>query len=129
MAQTQKGKLHLILATEQVTEKFKKREFILEIGDQYKEFVKFQLVNDKCSLIEHFIEGQEVTVSYNLKGKPFKNKQGQDVYYTNLDAWKIELETNASNTVSKQQTPPPANKTTPPANYLPNTENTDDLPF
>jgi len=121
----EKGKLHLILATEQVTEKFKKREFILEIGDQYKEYPKFQLVNDKCSLIEHFIEGQEVTVSYNLRGKPFKNKQGQDVYYTNLDAWKVELTENANNTVvsktTKQQTTPP------PAADLPKDDK--DLPF
>ena len=118
----EKGKLHLILATEQVTEKFRKREFILEIGDQYKEYPKFQLVNDKCSLIDNFIEGQEVTVSYNLRGKPFKNKQGQDVYYTNLDAWKIELAENANNTVaSKPQTTPP------PATDLPKDD--EDLPF
>ena len=125
----EKGKLHLILATEQVTEKFKKREFILEIGDQYKEYPKFQLVNDKCSLIDNFIEGQEVTVSYNLRGKPFKNKQGQDVYYTNLDAWKIELAENANNTVASkpQTTPPPAKKTPPLAADLPKDD--EDLPF
>jgi single-strand DNA-binding protein len=119
----EKGKLHLILETEQVTEKFRKREFILEIGDKYKEYPKFQLVNDKCSLIEHFIEGQEVTVSYNLRGKPFKNKQGQDVYYTNLDAWKIEIEGSQKNNV-----PLPKDKDAPPpAADLP--KDTDDLPF
>ena len=52
-----------------------------------------------------------------------KNKQGQDVYYTNLDAWEIESDVSQKNNV-----PLPKDKDVrPPAADLPG--DTDDLPF
>ena len=84
------GVLHEKFDEIQITEKFRKREFVIQIADgQFSESVKFQLVQDKCSLLDPFTPGEQIDVSFNLKGRPF-DKNGQTMYFTSLEAWKIE---------------------------------------
>lgn len=84
------GRLHEIFDEVQVSDKFRKREFVLEIPDgSFTQHVKFQLIQDKCSAIEQYKIGNEVKVSFNLSGKPF-TKNGTTMYFTNLSAWRIE---------------------------------------
>ena len=90
MAYDATGRLHEIFDEQQVSEKFRKREFVLEVQEgQYPEHIKFQLVQDKTALIDPFKIGDEVKVTFNLRGRGF-NKNGQMLYFTNLEAWKIE---------------------------------------
>src|SRR5690349_14297119 len=90
MAYDAQGKLHEIFDEQQVSEKFRKREFVLEIPDgAYTQFIKFQLTQDKCSLLDQYKVGDEVKVAFNLSGKPF-TKNGTTMYFTNLGAWRIE---------------------------------------
>ena len=90
MAYDVTGRLHEIFDEQQVSEKFRKREFVLEVQDgQYPEHIKFQMVQDKTTLIDPFKMGDEVKVTFNLRGRGF-NKNGQMLYFTNLEAWKIE---------------------------------------
>ena len=90
MAYDAQGKLHEIFDEQQVSEKFKKREFVLEIPDgAYTQFIKFQLTQDKCNLLDQYKVGDEVKVAFNLSGKPF-TKNGTTMYFTNLGAWRIE---------------------------------------
>lgn len=90
MAYDATGRLHEIFDEQQVSEKFRKREFVLEVVDgQYPEHIKFQLVQDKTALIDQYKVGDEVKVAFNLRGRGF-NKNGQMLYFTNLEAWRIE---------------------------------------
>ena len=90
MAYDATGRLHEIFDEQQVSEKFRKREFVLEVVDgQYPEHIKFQLVQDKTALIDQYKVGDEVKVTFNLRGRGF-NKNGQMLYFTNLEAWRIE---------------------------------------
>ena len=90
MAYDVTGRLHEIFDEQQVSEKFRKREFVLEVQDgQYPQHIKFQLTQDKVSLVESFKMGDEVKVTFDLRGRGF-NKNGQMLYFTNLEAWKIE---------------------------------------
>ncbi|UYZ63879.1 DUF3127 domain-containing protein [Hymenobacter weizhouensis] len=90
MAYEATGRLHEIFDEQQVSEKFRKREFVLEVVDgQYPEHIKFQLVQDKTALIDSFKVGDEVKISFNLRGRGF-NKNGQMLYFTNLEAWRLE---------------------------------------
>jgi hypothetical protein len=85
-----KGKLIVKYNAQQVTDRFKKREFVLEIpSGNYTEQVKFQLIQDKCEILDRFSEGDEIHVFFNLKGKPY-TKDGTTTYFNNLDAWRIE---------------------------------------
>ena len=80
------GKLHKVFNTEQKSEKFRAREFVIEIVDgNYPQMIKFQLTQDKCELIDDYNEGEEITVHFNLRGREWNER-----YFTNLDAWKLE---------------------------------------
>lgn len=84
------GRLHEIFDETQVSDKFRKREFVLEIPDgSYTQYAKFQLTQDKCSLLDSYKTGDEVKVAFNLSGKPF-TKNGTTMYFTNLQAWRLE---------------------------------------
>ena len=107
----------------QISDKFKKREFVLETADgSYTEQIKFQLVQDKTGLIEPFNVGDKLNVKFNIKGNKWK-----DNYFVNLQAWKIDNEQNAAPTPSAapsvDEAPMPTGNDLPPAGDI------DDLPF
>lgn len=90
MAYTLKGKLLEVFDVIQISEKFQKREFVVEVQDgQYAEQIKLQLTGTKTDLIDPYAPGQEIEVSFNLRGKGY-NKNGQTMYFTSLDCWKIQ---------------------------------------
>jgi len=85
------GTLVTVEPINQVSDKFKKQEFVVEVKDgQYSESIKLQLVNDKCSLIDGIAPGQDVKVQFNLRGRRWE-KDGKVQYFNSLDAWRVEL--------------------------------------
>lgn len=94
---TLKGKLTEKFDTQQVSDKFSKREFVVETKDAsgngqiYVETIKFQLTNQKCNLIDSTPLNSEVEVSFNIRGKRFE-KDGKVSYFNNLEAWKVTEE-------------------------------------
>lgn len=106
MSYEAKGKLTVIYDTQQVTEKFRKREFVVELPNgAYSEFIKFQLTQDKCSLLDGMSVGDEVKVSFTLRGRPY-TKDGNTTYFTNIEAWRVESAAPAA-TGSGRDIPPP----------------------
>jgi hypothetical protein len=88
------GKLLVKYDTQTVSERFKKREFVMELaeeinGNVYTNYAKMQLVQNKCEVLDRFKEGDPIKVSFNIKGNRWE-KEGKVNYITNLDAWKIE---------------------------------------
>jgi hypothetical protein len=88
------GKIFEIYPTQQKTEKFKSREFVLETVKQVGErsitdYVKFQTTNDKCDVLNRYKVGDTATIHFNIRGKKWE-KDGKVSYFTNLDAWRIE---------------------------------------
>ena len=80
--------------TIQVSDKFKKREFVLEKeennnGQVWVDTIKFQATQDRCSLLDGINVGDMVKVSFNLKGNKWE-KDGKVSYFNNLDAWKVD---------------------------------------
>ena len=65
---------------------FNKREFVLTTSaERYPQDIKFELVKDKVSLLEPLREGDKIKVSFDIRGREWKEN-----YYVNLNAWKIE---------------------------------------
>lgn len=85
------GKLIEIFQTKKVTDTFQKREFVIELGNNpnYPETVLFQLVQDKCSLLDGFSVNDTVKVSFDLKGRKWKSPQGELKYFNSLQAWRV----------------------------------------
>jgi len=85
------GTLKVINDTQQVTEKFSKREFVVtESSSMYPQDILFQAVQDKCSMIDGYHTGDQVEVSFNLRGREWTSPQGEIKYFNSLDAWRIE---------------------------------------
>ena len=76
------------------TSSFRTREFVIETMETYPQFVKFQSVQDKTSIIDKANIGDEIKVYFNIKGSKWE-KEGKVNYITNLDAWRIEQVSNA----------------------------------
>jgi hypothetical protein len=100
------GKIIDVMPVNQVSDKFKKREFVIEKKDTggaavFIDYIKFQLVQDKCDLINESFINEEVKIWFNLKGNKWE-RDGKINYFTNLDAWKIE---KTSESVKNQSTP------------------------
>jgi len=51
--------------------------------------VLFELTQDRCDLIDPISEGQEIEITFSLKGRKWQNPQGETKYFTNLQAFKI----------------------------------------
>ncbi len=88
------GKLVAKFDTLQRTETFKVREFAVEKTDDIggrtvSNYVKFQSVQDKTSIIDKVNIGDEIKVHFNIKGTKWE-KEGKVSYFTNLDAWRVE---------------------------------------
>lgn len=77
-----------------VSEKFKKREFVIEKEENngtqtWVDTIKFQSVQAKCDDLDNINVGDSVKVSFNLKGNKWE-KDGKVSYFNNIDAWKVE---------------------------------------
>ena len=88
------GKLIAKYDTVQRTETFKTREFAVEKSEEINgrtitNYVKFQSVQDKTTLIDRVNIGDEIKVYFNIKGSKWE-KDGKVNFITNLDAWRIE---------------------------------------
>ena len=116
-----------------ISGKFRKREFVISVteisnGFEFTEYIKFQLIQDRCNLIDPFSTGDRVKVSFNLRGRKWE-KDGTLTYFTNLEAWKIERtekENEAGiNSVSIQDIPPASSED----EFTSTSTESDDLPF
>lgn len=79
------GVLHKKFETQSKSATFQAREFVIQTDGQYPQYIKFQLTQDKCALIDNHNEGNKIKVHFDLRGREWNEK-----YFTNLNAWKVE---------------------------------------
>jgi hypothetical protein len=123
MAYEMTGKLVEKFDTVQRTETFKTREFVLEHTDNnngrtFTNYIKFQCVQDRTSMIDRFNTGDLVKVNFNVRGTKWE-KGDKVTYITNLDAWRIESAAAAK----------PDNDASYDYSDVPPAQDVDDLPF
>jgi len=112
-----KGKLVEKFETVQITETFKKREFIIQENKnpEYPEYIKVELIQDKVSLLDSLNIGDEINVLINIKGRKWEDKEGNIKYFNSIQGWKIESENqNTTQEIPSENI---------------NQENEEDLPF
>jgi len=85
------GKLHAVSETKQVTERFRKREFVVELADnpRFPQFVQFELTGDRCDHLDGFEVGEQVRVEFSLRGREWKSPKGETRYFNSLDVWTL----------------------------------------
>ena len=122
---TIQGKLHVKFDTQQVSERFRKREFVIEYVENpmYPQYLLFQLVQDKCELIDSYEVGSMLEVDFNLRGRSWTSPQGETKYFNSLEAWRLGA-------VQVHQEAPAMPPPPPPVDAIDVTESGgDDLPF
>ncbi len=117
------GKIIVKDETQQISDRFKKREFVIEVenerNSEWNDFIKFQLTQDRCDLLESYNLNDEVKVSFNIRGRKWE-KDGKVNYFSNLEAWRLEKSQPAN---MPQEMPEFSADDMPPA------PEADDLPF
>lgn len=122
------GLLKVKYDTQVVSEKFKKRDFVLttDFDSQYPQDVIMQVTQDKCLILDAIALGAMVKVQINIRGREWNGPQGVK-YFNTLEVWRVDVVPSGNNT-----TPPPAQNVqqTPPAPVFNTPANdNDDLPF
>lgn len=122
-----RGKVHEIGATQQVTESFKKRDIIVAYAEnpQFVEYIRFEATQDRTSIFDGITVGEEIEVSFNLRGRPWTNKEGVTTYFNSLVAWRVTKLANS--TAASASTPGYADMPAPVD--LSGSNDDDDLPF
>ena len=113
------GKIHAIMETRQVTERFRKREFVLALDDnpKYPQYVLFQLTGDRCENLDDYKVGDDVRLEFSLRGREWKSPKGEIKYFNSLDVWTIHG--GGAPAFGDDEIPPPED---PPPDF-------DDVPF
>jgi hypothetical protein len=120
------GKVHEVGQVQQVTDTFKKRDLVIQYAEnpQFVEYIKFEATQDRVNLFDNLNAGDDVAISFNLRGRPWTNKDGVTSYFNSLVAWRV-------NKVAAGQQAAPAqyNNAPAPADISSNNNEEDDLPF
>lgn len=122
------GKLFEKFETIQRTESFRVREFVIEKSDDVNgktitNYIKFQIVQDRVSILDPIKIGDEVKVSFNIRGSKWQ-KDGKTSYFSNLDAWRIQPSLAGGSTPANT-----ADEYLEPVNQSIGNGDNDDLPF
>jgi hypothetical protein len=125
-----RGSLYKKEEVQMISENFKKRVFVLEVYDNplYKDYLVFDLIQEKCSFIDGFNIGDFLIVDFNIKGREYKKEGDKNKYFITLQAWRVSKdETTVTDSVSTNVDNNSQNNNNTDGNSLNNEE--DDLPF
>lgn len=98
MSNSVTGQIFFIGQTEQPTQSFTKRSFILidESNPQYPQYIPMELTQNNVGLLDQFHLGQQVMVEYNMRGNLSKTPDpntGAPRAFLTLQAWRITAQT------------------------------------
>jgi hypothetical protein len=117
MAYDLTGKVKLIQDAQTFASGFTKREMVVTVEDgKYPQDINLEFVQDKVSLLDTVSVGQEVTVTFDIRGREYNGR-----YFNNLQAWKIQ-----TGSAAPADDKPPVSDKDVPADF---DEYEDDIPF
>ena len=103
------GVIHSIgQTTEYGSNGFTKREFVIKLTGEhekaeYPNYVAFELIKDKCSLMDAYQINMLIKVSFNLQGRLWQGEGKPEKCFNALQAWKIENQTVSAPEQAPQQ--------------------------
>lgn len=119
------GKVHEVGQVQQVTDTFKKRDLVIQYAEnpQFVEYIKFEATQDRVNIFDNLNAGDDVNVSFNLRGRPWTNKDGVTSYFNSLVAWRV------TKGAGEQQAPQYNTPAAAPVDISSKGGEEDDLPF
>lgn len=80
------GTVKMIGEVQSFASGFTKREFVVTTAnDKYPQDLKFEVVKDKCSMLDNYSTGDEVQVTFDIRGNEYNGK-----YFVNLSCFKLQ---------------------------------------
>src|SRR5689334_18840311 len=98
------GKLHLIRPEQVISDKFRKREFVLITEGNYPQYLSFQLTQTNCEQLDNYKTGDAVKVNFDVRGREWKSPSGEIKYFNSLEAWRLERQEGISQALHPQET-------------------------
>lgn len=118
MAYDLTGKVKVIQDAQTFASGFTKREFVVTVEEgKYPQDICLECVQDKVSLLDSVQVGQEVTATFDIRGREYNGR-----YFNNLQCWKLSA---AEGAPAGDDKPPVSDKDVP-ADF---DEYEDDIPF
>ena len=80
------GTIKVIQEAQTFSSGFTKREFVVTVEEgKYPQDISLECIQDKVSLLDTVKEGDEVQVSFDIRGREYNGR-----YFNNLQAWRIK---------------------------------------
>ncbi len=118
MAYDLTGTIKLIQEPQTFASGFTKREMVVTVEDgKYPQEINLEFVQDKVVLLDAVQVGQQVTVTFDIRGREYNGR-----YFNNLQAWRITADQPAAPAVDDR--PPIPDEAMAPADVA-----DDEIPF
>lgn len=141
MANQITGKVLYIYPTQQISSKdgsktLTKRSIVIDCtrfdpytGERgYENTPMMEFTGDRCAELDKFKPGQIVTISFDVQGSRYRDKDNKEQIFTRIQAYKIE-ERPIRQTAAPQQSPAPQPVQTPPPPQPQDVPPVNDLPW
>ena len=87
MAYELTGKIKLLQEPRTFDSGFTKREMVVVVEDgKYPQEINLEFVQDKVALLDSLQPGQEVTVTFDIRGREYNGR-----YFNNLQGWRVAV--------------------------------------
>ena len=70
------ARIEKIMDEQVISDRFRKREFVVQTKEQYPQTLCFEFTQDKTSVLDAYQAGQEVNVEFNIRGREWTPPQG-----------------------------------------------------
>lgn len=79
------GTVKVIQEPQTFSSGFTKRELVVTVAhDKYPQDINIEFVQDRVQLLDSLSVGQEVTITFDIRGREYNGR-----YYNNLQAWEL----------------------------------------
>ena len=83
------GIVKVICDLQVISEKFQKKEVVIETLEQYPQTIIIEFIQDKVDLLKNYKVGETVRIGINLRGRKWTDKEGNDKFFNTVQGWKI----------------------------------------
>jgi hypothetical protein len=95
MSTNVKGTVKRTFETKQVSDKFSKQELAIETDGKYPQVLLLEASGDRIALLNGLSVGDQVSAEIDLRGREWKNNNGEIKYFTTLSIYKLERTSQA----------------------------------
>jgi len=83
------GTIKKLFDVQQVSPTFRKREVVIETDENYPQVVMCEFTQDRADIPARYREGDKVTVSINIRGREWTNRDGETKYFVSIQGWRM----------------------------------------